>query len=66
MVMRGINMIVVHCTDSAWGEVEEIRRWHRTRGFDDIGYHYLICNRFPYYKNLKDGRPDPLFDGKVQ
>lgn len=64
--MREIKYIILHCTDSEWGEVDEIRRWHKMRGFDDIGYHYLICNRFPFYARLKEGRPDPLFDGKVQ
>jgi len=57
---------VIHCTDSQWGEIEEIRRWHKLRGFDDIGYHYLICNRYPEYANHKNERPDPLWDGKVQ
>ena len=64
--MRKTDTLVIHCTDSAWGEIEEVRRWHKLRGFDDIGYHYLICSSFPFYKNLKDNRPDPLFDGKIQ
>jgi hypothetical protein len=64
--MRRIEYIIIHCSDSAWGEIDEIRRWHIQRGFDDIGYHYLICNRYPAYGQFKDNRPDPLSDGKVQ
>jgi len=65
-VRRKIKYIILHCTDSLWGEVDEVRHWHKQRGFDDIGYHYLICNRYPYYWNLKENKPDPLFDGVVQ
>ena len=40
--MRKINEIIVHCSDSTYGDVKEIRRWHTMRGFLDIGYHFLI------------------------
>jgi hypothetical protein len=36
--------IIIHCSDSEWGTVEVVRQWHRERGFDDIGYHFLITN----------------------
>ena len=40
-----IEKIVVHCaaTPSSMDiGVEEIRNWHVDRGWDDIGYHYVI------------------------
>ena len=42
---RTINEIIIHCTATPEGRecsVEEIRRWHKARGFTDIGYHYVI------------------------
>lgn len=44
-VKREIKFIVVHCSDSdviRHDSVEVIRKWHLARGFDDIGYHYII------------------------
>lgn len=43
--MRTINEIIIHCTATPEGRevsVEQIRRWHKQRGFSDIGYHLLI------------------------
>ncbi|MDO4320648.1 MAG: N-acetylmuramoyl-L-alanine amidase [Bacteroidales bacterium] len=43
--MRKINEIIVHCTATPAGRevtVQDIDRWHRTRGFRCIGYHYLV------------------------
>jgi len=43
--MRSIDLIVLHCSATPNGRrttVEEIRSWHLARGFEDIGYHYVI------------------------
>lgn len=43
--MRPIDHIVVHCSASQpYPSIDAavIRRWHRDRGFLDIGYHYVI------------------------
>lgn len=43
--MRTINEIIIHCTATPEGRevsVEQIRRWHKQRGFCDIGYHLII------------------------
>lgn len=43
--MRKIDKIIVHCADTPEGRdvrAEEIRRWHKAKGWDDIGYHYVI------------------------
>lgn len=42
--MREIRLIVVHCSDSEWGDLEVIRKWHLARGWSDIGYHFVITN----------------------
>lgn len=42
---RTIKEIIVHCTATPAGRpvsVAEIDRWHRQRGFDCIGYHFLV------------------------
>lgn len=51
--MRKIDKIIIHCSDSTFGDVEEIRRWHIERGWDDIGYHYVILNG--HREGYKDG-----------
>lgn len=42
---RTIKRIIVHCTATPEGRdvsVETIRRWHKERGWSDIGYHYVV------------------------
>lgn len=42
---RNIKEIIIHCTDTPAGKsvsIQEIRRWHKARGFSDVGYHYVI------------------------
>jgi len=43
--MRQINRIIIHCTATPEGRhhtAAEIDRWHRQRGWSQIGYHYVI------------------------
>ena len=43
--MRKINKIIIHCSATPVGRkvsVSTIRKWHLQRGFNDIGYHYVI------------------------
>lgn len=43
--MRDIRQIIVHCTATPEGRhvtVADIRRWHKQRGFNDIGYHWVV------------------------
>ena len=49
--MRKVSEIIVHCsatrpewmyTDPIKAKVKEIRKWHKDRGWKDIGYHYVI------------------------
>jgi N-acetylmuramoyl-L-alanine amidase len=36
--------IIIHHSDSAYGSAAIIDRWHRDRGFDELGYHFVIGN----------------------
>ena len=39
------DTIVIHCTQTPADmdiDVEKVTQWHKDRGFDTIGYHYLI------------------------
>lgn len=45
--MAELTNIIIHCSDSNWGSAAEIRRWHLARGWQDIGYHFIIGNGFP-------------------
>lgn len=43
--MRQINEIIVHCTATREGQnfkVDDINRWHKQRGWNMIGYHYVV------------------------
>jgi len=43
--MRYLDLIVLHCTATKEGidyDVATVRKWHKKRGFRDIGYHFLI------------------------
>ena len=49
--MRHIDTVVIHCTAtrpewwadrSAEEKVREVRDWHLKRGFNNVGYHWLI------------------------
>ena len=42
---KATTMIILHCSATREGQdikAADIRRWHKERGFDDIGYHYVI------------------------
>ncbi len=43
--MRRITHIVVHCTATPEGRphtAADIRQWHKAKGWQDIGYHYVV------------------------
>jgi len=51
-----MKYLVVHCSDSPQGRgdtAETIHRWHRERGWDGIGYHYVILES----GKVENGRP---------
>ena len=42
--MREIEVLVVHCSDSPWGDAEVIDGWHKARVWNGIGYHFVVLN----------------------
>jgi len=43
--MRELNKIIIHCSDTYSRMdvgVKEIDKWHKDRGFSEIGYHFVI------------------------
>lgn len=43
--IRQIAKIILHCSDSdniEHDNIEVIRQWHKSRGFNDVGYHFFI------------------------
>ncbi|MBP5691206.1 MAG: N-acetylmuramoyl-L-alanine amidase, partial [Bacteroidaceae bacterium] len=54
--MRKITEIIIHCSATPQGvdyTVADIDRWHRQRGFNKIGYHYVIYRD----GSIHQGRP---------
>lgn len=44
-IMRKIDTIIIHCSATKEGQdftAADIERWHRARGINGIGYHYVI------------------------
>ena len=42
---RKITEIILHCSATPDGKdytVDDIRRWHKQRGYSDVGYHYIV------------------------
>ena len=42
--MAKIENIILHCSDSEWGNAKVIDGWHRERGWSGIGYHFVVLN----------------------
>ena len=43
--MRDIDTVIIHCSDTPNNMdigTATIREWHLERGWDDVGYHYII------------------------
>lgn len=51
-----IDLIVVHCSDSPHrgDTAETVHAWHKVRGWDGIGYHYVIQET----GKIEAGRPE--------
>lgn len=58
--------VILHCSDSPDSNdkigVVEIDRWHRERGFDCVGYHWIIKRNGV----LERGRPDHVQGAHVK
>lgn len=57
MLANQVKYLIVHCSDSPHGRgdnAETIHRWHLARGWDGIGYHYVITED----GTIENGRPE--------
>lgn len=55
--MRKINEIIIHCAATPEGKdytVADIDKWHRQRGFNGIGYHYVVYRDGSYHRGRAD------------
>lgn len=54
-MQRDINKIIIHCSDSYYPKHDHINvidKWHKQRGFKEVGYHYFIQKN----GNIQKGR----------
>lgn len=54
---RNISEIIVHCSATPEGKdftVTDIDRWHKERGFDGIGYHYVVYRDGTIHEGRKE------------
>ena len=52
-----IKEIIIHCSDTPDGREDtaaDIHRWHKEKGWDGIGYHYVIL----IDGSVENGRPE--------
>jgi hypothetical protein len=67
---EAITHLILHITAAPWGTVESIRQFHiapppHGRGWQDIGYAYVLTNPFPTFETWKNKTPIPSHDGQV-
>ena len=56
---KSTKMIILHCAATPEGKdykVSDIKKWHKQRGFQDIGYHYVV----DLDGTLEEGRKEDL------
>jgi len=55
-----IRKIIIHCSATREGQdisADEIRGWHKAKGWSDIGYHYIISLDGTISKGREDNIP---------
>jgi hypothetical protein len=63
MKAENIKYIIIHCSDSSFGNAAKINEWHQQNGWYKIGYHYVILNGYP---NSSKDQYNVLDDGKIE
>ena len=54
---KTIDSIVIHCSATKEGadfSAKDIDRWHKERGFDKIGYHFVVLLDGSYQRGRAD------------
>jgi N-acetylmuramoyl-L-alanine amidase len=64
--MRKIDTIVIHCSATEYGNKTLFKKWHKKRGWDDVGYHFIITNSYPKKKDWDGKSPDFASDGRIE
>ena len=62
MMRKTTDTIVMHCSDSAFGNRDLIDEWHKERGWSMVGYHFVILNGVVRSRAVYTSK----FDGKVE
>lgn len=63
--MKDVKWIVVHCSCTRVNQkvtVADIDRWHRARGWQQCGYHWVIDQK----GNIQAGRPETMAGAHVR
>jgi N-acetyl-anhydromuramyl-L-alanine amidase AmpD len=68
---RKIKFIVVHHSVSRWGCAKVINAWHTDKkpkgnGWGVAGYHYVINNGYPHYRDYSSEKRRAGWDGKIE
>lgn len=61
--MRNITHIIVHESDSSWGDSAVIDDWHKKRGWIGCGYHDIILNGKRNPKSSYNENEDGFIEG---
>lgn len=63
--MRDIKEIIIHCSATPEGKdfrAKDVDRWHKAKGWDGIGYHYIVC----LDGTIEAGRPEEKIGAHAQ
>lgn len=68
--MFNIEKIIIHCSASKFGTRDLIDDWHQERGWNGIGYHFVILNgyskSFSEFDESQNGRVELGRDSVIQ
>ena len=56
-----MTKVIIHCSDSSFGNSATITQWHLQRSFSTIAYHYVILNGL-----LAPSKYHNYFDGHIE
>ena len=59
--MKEKRDLIIHVSDSDFGDAALVDAWHKERGFDEIGYNFVILNGY-----RKKGKFEEVDDGTIE
>ncbi len=62
MKRESTDRIIIHCSASSFGSFELIDQWHKERGWNGCGYHFVILNG----KTASGGAWDKRWNGNIE